>query len=145
VTKTLRIVAGSVSARATLDDSRTARAVWAALPIEAAAQTWGDEIYFPVPVNLPEDEAQAVVALGDLGYWPPGRAFCIFFGPTPASRGDECRPASPVNVVGRIDGDPTVFKAVRAGTRIRLERAEAVEPAAAHRASEVGPARHSGR
>jgi hypothetical protein len=145
VTKTLRIVAGSVSARATLDDSRTARAVWAALPIEAAAQTWGDEIYFPVPVSVPEDEAQAVVALGDLGYWPPGRAFCIFFGPTPASRGDECRPASPVNVVGRIDGDPTVFKAVRAGTRVRLERAEAGEPAAAHRASEVGPARHSGR
>jgi hypothetical protein len=145
VTKTLRIVAGSVSARATLDDSRTARAVWAALPIEAAAQTWGDEIYFPVPVNLPEDEAQAVVALGDLGYWPPGRAFCIFFGPTPASRGDECRPASPVNVVGRIDGDPTVFKAVPAGTRVRLERAEAGEPAAARRASEVGPARRSGR
>jgi hypothetical protein len=145
VTKTVRIVAGSVSARATLGDSRTARAVWAALPIEAAAQTWGDEIYFPVPVNLPEDEAQAVVALGDLGYWPPGRAFCIFFGPTPASRGDECRPASPVNVVGRIDGDPTVFKAVRSGTRVRLERAEAGEPAAAHRASEVGPARRSGR
>ncbi|HEX2481854.1 MAG TPA: cyclophilin-like fold protein [Methylomirabilota bacterium] len=145
MTKTLRIVAGSVSARATLDDSRTARAVWAALPIEAAAQTWGDEIYFPVPVNLPEDEAQAVVALGDLGYWPPGRAFCIFFGPTPASRGDECRPASPVNVFGRIDGDPTVFKAVRAGTPVRLERAEAGEPAAAHKASEVGPARQSGR
>ena len=145
MTKTLRIVAGSVSARATLDDSRTARAVWTALPIEAAAQTWGDEIYFPVPVNLPEDEPQAVVALGDLGYWPPGRAFCIFFGPTPASREDECRPASPVNVFGRIHGDSTVFKAVRAGTRVRLERAEAGEPAAAHRASEVGPARRSGR
>jgi hypothetical protein len=145
VTKTLRIVAGSVSAQATLDDSRTARAVWAALPIEEAAQTWGDEIYFPVPVNLPEDESQAVVALGDLGYWPPGRAFCIFFGPTPASRGDECRPASPVNVFGRIEGDPTTFRAVRAGTRVRLERAEAGEPAAAHGASEVGPARRSGR
>ena len=145
MTKTLRIVAGSVSARATLDDSRTARAVWAALPIEAAAQTWGDEIYFPVPVNLPEDEAQAVVALGDLGYWPPGRAFCIFFGPTPASRVDECRPASPVNVVGRIEGDPTTFREVRAGTRVRLERVETGEPAAAHGASEVGPARRSGR
>jgi hypothetical protein len=145
VTTTLRIVAGSVAARATLDDSRTARAIWAALPIEAAAQTWGDEVYFPVPVTVPEDEAQAVVALGDLGYWPPGRAFCIFFGPTPASHGDECRPASPVNVFGRIDGDPTVFRAVRAGTRVRLERAEAGEPAAAHRASEAGPTRRSGR
>ncbi len=145
MTTTLRIVAGSVAARATLDDSRTARAIWAALPIEAAAQTWGDEVYFPVPVTVPEDEAQAVVALGDLGYWPPGRAFCIFFGPTPASHGDECRPASPVNVFGRIDGDPTVFRAVRAGTRVRLERAEAGEPAAAHRASEAGPTRRSGR
>jgi hypothetical protein len=120
---TLRIAAGPVSAQASLNDSPTARAVWAALPIEAAAQTWGDEIYFPIPVSLPEDDAaQAVVALGDLGYWPPGRAFCIFFGPTPASQGDECRPASPVNVLGRVDGDPRVFKTVRAGVRIRLER-----------------------
>ena len=119
---TLRIAAGAVSAHAALNDSPTAQAVWAALPIEAAAQTWGDEIYFSIPVSLAEEDAQAVVAPGDLGYWPPGRAFCIFFGPTPASRGDECRPASPVNVLGRVDGDPTVFKTVRAGARIRLER-----------------------
>jgi hypothetical protein len=120
----LRIVADEVSARATLGDSETARAVWAAMPIEAAAQTWGDEIYFPIPVSLPEEDAREVVELGDLGYWPPGRAFCIFFGPTPASRGAEIRPASPVNVVGRIAGDPTVFKSVRAGARVRLERVE---------------------
>jgi hypothetical protein len=119
---TLRIAAGPVSARATLNETPTARAVWAALPIDAAAQTWGDEIYFPIPVSLAEDDAQAVVALGDLGYWPPGRALCIFFGPTPVSHGDECRPASPVNVLGRVDGDPSVFKSVRAGARIRLER-----------------------
>jgi hypothetical protein len=143
--KTLRIVADSVSARATLDDSRTAHALWAALPIEAAAQTWGDEIYFSVPVALPEDGAQEVVARGDLGYWPPGRAFCIFFGPTPASRGDECRPASPVNVFGRIHGDPTVFKAVRAGTQVRLEPVDAGESAAAQLTPEAGPARRSGR
>ena len=68
------------------------------------------------------DRAKDVVALGDLGYWPPGHAFCIFFGPTPASRGDEIRPASPVNVVGRVSGDATVFKKVRAGTRVTLER-----------------------
>jgi uncharacterized protein len=118
----LRIVADKVSARATLTDSPTARAIWAALPIEAAAQTWGDEIYFTIPVSLPEDDARDVVGLGDLGYWPPGRAFCIFFGPTPASRGSEIRPASPVNVVGRVVGDPTVFKTVRAGVRVRLEQ-----------------------
>lgn len=145
MTTTLRIVAGPVSARATLDDSRTARAIWDALPIEEAAQTWGDEIYFPVLVSLPEEDAKAVVGLGDLGYWPPGRAFCIFFGPTPASRGDECRPASPVNVFGHVDEDPTVFKTVRPGTRVRLERVEAGEPIPAHAGPETGAARRPGR
>ena len=129
----LRIVAGSVSMQATLDGSRTAGVIWDALPIEAAAQTWGDEIYFAIPVSLPEaNDAQEVVAVGDLGYWSPGRAFCIFFGPTPASRSGECRPASPVNVLGHVDGDATVFKAVRAGARIRLEAQEAGKPIASH-------------
>ena len=85
-------------------------------------RTWGDEIYFGIPVQAVEDQAKEVVALGDLGYWPPGHAFCIFFGPTPASQGDEIRPASPVNVVGRVVGDATVFKKVRAGTRVTLEK-----------------------
>jgi hypothetical protein len=145
VGKALRIVSGSLEARATLDESRTARAIWDALPIEAAAQTWGDEVYFPVPVALEEDNAQPVVGLGDLGYWPPGRAFCIFFGPTPASRGTECRPASPVNVFGRVEGDARVFRAVRAGARVRLERVEAGEPAAKHTKPEAGAGRRSGR
>jgi uncharacterized protein len=105
-----------------LDDSKTGVAVWSALPIEAKAETWGDEIYFAIPVTLAEDGAQPVVEHGDLGYWPPGRAFCIFFGPTPASRGDEIRPASAVNVLGRIDGDATVFKQVRSGARVTIER-----------------------
>ena len=69
-----------------------------------------------------EDHGKEVVALGDLGYWPPGQAFCIFFGPTPASRGDEIRPASAVNVVGRVAGDATVFKTVRAGARVTIQR-----------------------
>ena len=118
----IRIIAGSISAAAELNDSKTADAIWDALPIEAKAQTWGDEIYFGIPVRAEADRAKEVVALGDLGYWPPGDAFCIFFGPTPASRGDEIRPASPVNVVGRVTGDATVFKKVRAGTRVTLER-----------------------
>jgi len=103
-------------------DSSTARAIWDALPIEVPGSTWGDEIYFGIPVQKGEEDAKAVVDVGDLGYWPPGHAFCIFFGPTPASRGDEVRPASPVNVVGRIEGDATVFKKVASGTRVRLER-----------------------
>lgn len=110
-----------------LDDSRTARAIWDALPMEAKAETWGDEIYFSIPVTLGADGARAVVELGDLGYWPPGRAFCIFFGSTPVSQGGEIRPASPVNVFGRVEGDPTVFRKVRAGTLVRLEPADGAE------------------
>jgi uncharacterized protein len=120
--RAIRITAGKVSMPATLNASRTADAVWAALPITASAQTWGDEIYFGIGVKLGEDDGREVVQMGDLGYWPPGQAFCIFFGPTPASRGDEIRPASAVNVLGRIDGDATVFKQVRSGARVTIER-----------------------
>ena len=119
----IRITAGSVAADALLDDSETARLVWGALPLTVAGETWGDEIYFSIPVKAKPERPQETVELGDLGYWPPGTAFCIFFGPTPMSRGEEIRPASPVNVFGRIVGDPTVFKKVRAGTKIRVERA----------------------
>ena len=120
--RSIRITAGQVVATAELNDSKTAVAIWETLPIEAKADTWGDEIYFGIPVRTEADAAKEVVALGDLAFWPPGHAFCIFFGPTPASRGDEIRPASPVNVVGRVNGDATVFKKVRAGTRVTLDR-----------------------
>jgi len=119
----IRITAGSVAADALLDDSETARLVWGALPLTVAGETWGDEIYFSIPVKAKPERPLETVELGDLGYWPPGTAFCIFFGPTPMSRGEEIRPASPVNVFGKIVGDPTVFKKVRAGTKIRVERA----------------------
>ena len=121
--RAIRISAGGVSATGELNDSRAAAAIAAKLPITAKAETWGDEIYFGLPFSAPSDAPQDTVALGDLGYWPPGKAFCIFFGPTPASQGDEIRPASPVNVLGRIDGDAIVFKKVRAGTRVHIERA----------------------
>jgi len=120
--RAIRITAGQVAAVAQLNDSKTASAIWDALPLEAKAETWGDEIYFGIPVRAEADGAKEVVGLGDLAYWPPGHAFCIFFGPTPASRGNEIRPASPVNVVGRVSGDATVFKKIRAGTRVTLER-----------------------
>jgi uncharacterized protein len=120
--RSIRITAGQVVATAELNDSKTAAAIWEALPIEAKADTWGDEIYFGIPVRAEADAAKEVVDLGDLAFWPPGHAFCIFFGPTPASRGDEIRPASPVNVVGRVNGDATVFKKVRAGARVTLDR-----------------------
>ncbi len=121
--RTIRITAGDVSATAALDGSKTADAIWRALPLEIKGSTWGDEIYFDIGVDIAAEQPKEVVAMGDLGYWPPGRAFCIFFGPTPASTGDEIRPASAVNVFGKVAGDPRVFKTVRTGTRVRLERA----------------------
>lgn len=119
----IRITAGSVVADALLDDSATAGLVWDALPLALRGETWGDEIYFAIPVKAEPERPRETVELGDLAYWPPGSAFCIFFGPTPLSRGDEIRPASPVTVFGKIAGDPTVFKRVRSGTQVRVERA----------------------
>jgi hypothetical protein len=120
--RSIRITAGSVSAQARLNDSKTAGVIWDALPIEAKGQTWGDEIYFDIGLTAPAEQAREVVDVGDLAYWPPGQAFCIFFGKTPASRGDECRAASPVNVVGKIVGDARVFTKVRSGARVTIER-----------------------
>jgi hypothetical protein len=123
--KKIKIKAGRVEADAVLNDSATAQKIWEALPIEARADTWGDEIYFAIPVKAPlEKTAQELVEVGDLGYWPSGNAFCIFFGPTPMSRGNEVRPASAVNVIGRVSGDARVFQKVPSGSKIRIEGAE---------------------
>ena len=123
--KKIRIIAGDVSVVAVLLNSKTSDAIWEALPIENTVNTWGEEIYFDIPVDSALDEtAKEVVEKGDLGYWPTGKAFCIFFGPTPASQGDEIRPASAVNIVGKVEGDVGVFKSVRDGTNIKLEKIE---------------------
>jgi len=118
----IKIIAGSVEAVAEMNDSKTADAIWNALPIRARGNTWGDEIYFGIPVSMGEENGKDVVDMGDIAYWPPGNAFCIFFGPTPASTGSEIRPASAVNVVGKVKGDPKVFKAVGSGEQVVLER-----------------------
>ena len=120
----IRIKAGEVEAVAELNDTKTADAIWNALPIKAQGNTWGDEIYFGIPVKMGPENGKEVVDLGDIACWPPGNAFCIFFGPTPASYGSEIRPASAVNVVGRVKGDPTVFKAVNSGEVVILEKVE---------------------
>jgi uncharacterized protein len=119
----MRVTASGISRVATLMDNATARAIWSALPLEARANRWGDEIYFTVPVELPEDHAQEAVDVGALAYWPPGRAVCIFWGPTPASEGSEPRAASPVNVFGQIIGDFAALGSIRSGAIVRLERA----------------------
>jgi hypothetical protein len=119
----IAISAENVTAEATLDDSATADGVWEALPLTAEGHRWGEEIYFEIPVRLAQSaEARDVLDAGELGYWPVGHAFCIFWGPTPASRGDEIRAYSPVNIFGRLEGDPWAFQGVRGGARIRVER-----------------------
>ena len=120
----ITIRAGDVTIDGELNDSPTADMVWDALPITASASIWGDEIYFSIPVSADGDgTAQETVELGAIAYWPPGSALCLFFGPTPMSQGDEIRPASAVNVLGMIEGDPTVLRSVRSGTAIEVVRA----------------------
>jgi len=122
--KKITITIKDVKMSAELNDSKTAQKIWDALPIESRVNTWGDEIYFSIPVNVGLENAKVLVSEGDLGYWPPGNAFCIFFGPTPASQGDEIRPASPVNIFGKITGDPKVFKKVSSRAKIIIEKSE---------------------
>ncbi len=120
--KKIKIIVDNINAVAELADSKTSEAIWDALPIENTVNTWGDEIYFEIPVKSALDEtAKEVVEKGDLGYWPTGKAFCIFFGPTPVSQGDEIRPASAVNIVGKVSGDVEMFKSVQQGAKIKLE------------------------
>ncbi len=119
----VHIDAGVVAMEAELNDTDTARAIWDALPFGARGNTWGDEIYFGIPVAKELEKGQDTVELGDLGYWPPGKAFCIFFGPTPASQGDEIRPASAVTVVGKLLGDPALFKQVPSGQQVTVSSA----------------------
>ncbi len=123
--RVIRIEAHGVRLYAVLDATPTADAVWDALPLLGAAQLWGEEVYFDVPLRLPlETEARAEVAVGEIGYWPQGPDVALFFGATPASRGTSPVAASPINVFGRITGDATRLARVRPGGRVRLTRVE---------------------
>ena len=118
----IEIMAGSVRVEAELNDGPSAKSIADALPIKARAQRWGGEIYFRIPVRAElEEDSRDVLEAGELGYWPPGKAFCIFFGPTPASLGDEIRAASQVNIVGKIKGDWSSLWEVAEGTRITIQ------------------------
>jgi hypothetical protein len=121
----ISIVTAAVTAEAELLETPTAAAIWEALPFESAVQTWGEEIYFGIPLSIEEEkDARRDVQVGDLGYWPVGEAFCIFFGQTPASKGPEPRAASPVNVFGRVIGDAQALRKARDGDRVRVDRVE---------------------
>ena len=113
----ITISTGSIKLEAELNDTSTSDAVWNTLPYEALGSVWGDELYFPIPekLDLELENEQDVVEVGDLGYWPVGNAFCIFYGPTPASIDERPRPASPVTVFGKVRGEVTELSEVRAG------------------------------
>lgn len=117
-------ITGYVSALISSEKNpRTAKAITSSLPIKAKASRWGDEIYFRIPVSLDEENSQEEVEIGDLGYWPPGNGFCIFFGRTPASTGNKPKAASPVNVFGKIIGNATVFSKIKNGEEVRIKKA----------------------
>ncbi len=106
-----------------IKNPNTVTAILKILPIKTHVSTWGDELYFSIQSKAKAENTQSVVDKGDLAYWPPGDSLCIFFGLTPASRGDEIRPASPVNLVGKVLGDSTVFKKVKENDEIQINKA----------------------
>ena len=123
MTRCITITSGEVAVTARLVESETAELVWDALPLEATVSTWGDEIYFRTPVSAGESpDSRAVQEVGAVAYWPSGQALCLFFGPTPASTGNEPRAISPVNPVGMIEDDPQVLRSIGQGAGILVER-----------------------
>jgi hypothetical protein len=118
----IQITSGDVTVQAQLYDTPTGKAIAEALPIDGAVNRWGGEVYFTIPVSVELDAASRdELEPGELGYWPTGNAFCIFFGATPASQGDECRAASNVNVFGRVTGDLAPLWNIENAAQIRIQ------------------------
>ena len=117
----IKIEFENTSIDAVLNNSETADKIKKILPLSNSVSTWGDEIYFSIDLIDGENDSKEVVELGDLGYWPPGNAFCLFFGLTPASEGDKIMPASPVNVIGKILGDLEILKSIKSGDKVSIK------------------------
>lgn len=121
--KRITITSGDITFEAELNESPTSQAIWRSLPITGKASVWGDEVYFEIPVEMPQEPgARQDMEVGELGYWPVGRAFCIFFGPTPVSTSGKPRAYSPVNVLGKVLGDAREFKTVRSGEDVTISK-----------------------
>ena len=123
MSRDIKITFEKLSILATLNNSSTSDKLWKKLPIESSVSTWGEEIYFSIPINDVEENAKSVVDLGDLAFWPPGSAFCLFFGQTPVSSEGAIKPASPVNVIGKVLGDLAPLKSVISGEKVKIEKA----------------------
>jgi hypothetical protein len=120
----IHIIAGDAKIVGVLNESTTAKLIWDGLPMEGRVNTWGDEIYFEIPIDAEQDvDARQDVEVGDLGYWPTGRAFCIFFGPTPVSVDERPRAASPVNIIGSVSGDISPLHQIPDGAKIQIKKA----------------------
>jgi hypothetical protein len=120
--KRIKIVAGDVTLRTALHDTPTADRIYEALPFESTAQTWGDEVYFSVPVSAPlEADARDVMEPGEIAFWVEGQSIAIGFGRTPISWGDEIRLAAPCNVWARALDDVKALDAVKLGDAVRVE------------------------
>jgi len=122
MSKAIKIVVGEIVADATLNDSKTARIVYDALPITGEVNLWGDEIYFDIDFTAEEENGKLTVELGDIALWLEGPALCIFPGKTPISRGYEIRPASVVNVIGKINNIAALYRKLKGGEKITLRR-----------------------
>ena len=119
----VKITVNNITVKAEFSDTACAKAIVEKLPLDVSPNEWGDEFYFEIPVKSVLDEtATRIVKIGDIGYWPPGNALAIFFGPTPLSRGSDPVPAGEVNIVGKIMGDATAFRKAKGALTIRLER-----------------------
>ena len=123
MSKKINISAGEFLTTATLNNSSYSEKFYDSLPLEGSCQIWGDELFFSTSINMEEDDQSLeVVNIGDIAFWPPGSAFCIFWGPTPMSQGKEIRPASKVNLLGSIDSQLSKIKNISAGTKILLSK-----------------------
>jgi len=123
--KKIIISVNKMDITADLNDSHTAQSIYNALPFTGSVNRWGDEIYFTIPVHIEQEaNAKQEVEIGDLGFWPVGDAFCIFFGQTPVSKNEKPRAYSPVNIFGRITGDAGLLRNIKSGSDIQVRKDE---------------------